>query len=379
MTAFKLNEISAVDAGAQEDALAILVKRAEPKDEIIDKAAYMTSSVDGHAHTISTKEIMNYETMESANIFVGSTSYGTSGDGDEYSHSHPWVISESGQLTIGESNGHTHEIEVRAMDGFMKDVVGKATDATDGGDTASPNTNAGEPVATSDDVAKDNKEVKHMSNAETNVAEITKQLEDVKAELAQSKVLANMSDAEKSFMADLADDDKESFVAKSADERLEVIKNAQDEDGVIYKSLDGTEFRKSQSDLADMAKRADDIQKQLDESVAKAEKADLEKSAESELGNLSGEVAVRGELLKAARKIGDEAVAILKGANEAMSDLMVERGSTEGDDGEKDPNAELEAIAKRIAADDKIDYLDAYEKACEGNPELYKSAMQGDK
>ena len=136
--------------------------------------------------------------------------------------------------------------------------------------------------------------------------------------------------------ASKAEDDAEEAEKRAGDleKRLDDIEKRDERDPVEYTADDGTVYRKSQGDLAKMAKR-------LDESERKTAQVELEKRADSVLKNLKGTIDVRAKLLKAAEEIGDEAVEVLKGADAAMSDLFKAAGQHGGStvDVEKDSAA----------------------------------------
>lgn len=108
--------------------------------------------------------------------------------------------------------------------------------------------------------------------------------------------------------------------------------------------------------------------KELSGMAETLEKAALEKRADSELGNLIGEVPAKGALLKAVDAIEDEetrkgAHEILASANKlAKSSLLKEHGRTthEMDDEAANAQAKLEKLAKEYAADKGVSYPVAF-------------------
>lgn len=105
MKEFVMNEISAVDYGAQAPALAVLMKRRSNDDEV-EKLVVLTDSVDGHQHAV----YLRSWTFEEGG---GETSESTS-DGESGEHCHPFVVNVDGTLTIGEANGHVHTVDIAA-------------------------------------------------------------------------------------------------------------------------------------------------------------------------------------------------------------------------------------------------------------------------
>src|SRR5688500_15780942 len=110
MRSFKMTEISAVDVPAQEGALAAIVKSAgglggiksipivKYRDEHDRSPSRLTTDVKGHSHLVTSMDAMS-----------GETTYGKM-PGEEYGHTHPWVRTLEGDVVIGASSGHTHEI-----------------------------------------------------------------------------------------------------------------------------------------------------------------------------------------------------------------------------------------------------------------------------
>lgn len=112
MVKFTIHEISAVDKGAQEGALATIMKRADgaPENnagELMEKLMLLTSVDGDHQHGIS---LDRYDLKNGGGSTHGSNLAG----GDGY-HSHPYVINADGTLTIGMSDGHTHDASASTL------------------------------------------------------------------------------------------------------------------------------------------------------------------------------------------------------------------------------------------------------------------------
>lgn len=122
MRTFKINEISAVDYGAQEPAKAVLIKRAydgkdpkgkkKKKKDMVEKMLILTSEDEGHQHVL-------YLDMDSIRHGGGHTSY-ASGSPDQHGHDHPYVINSDGSITIAADNGHTHSAELGELAARLK-------------------------------------------------------------------------------------------------------------------------------------------------------------------------------------------------------------------------------------------------------------------
>ena len=114
MVKFKMKELSAVDRPAQQGALVSIMKRDDGDDEGLEKhcgrVPVLTSADEGHVHMIWLDDDRG-----------GSTSWQTS-EGDEQGHSHPWIINPDGTLTIGEEDGHTHEVSAESVLAAMREL-----------------------------------------------------------------------------------------------------------------------------------------------------------------------------------------------------------------------------------------------------------------
>ncbi len=252
-------------------------------------AFYVLSAVNGHSHLIQMDEE------------GGQSSHNQAHD-DEMGHCHPWVLNEDGSVTIGMSDGHTHEVRM-----------------TRSSDSDSAGSDAGSKGRTEEETMTKQTET-------VNEQAVDQQLDALRAELQLAKAYGQLTDAQKVFASDLAEgDERDAFVTKSDDERQRLVEKAQEADPVAYACIDGTEIRKSAGDLViRLAKQADEATREL--AVEKAARADelLAKRAETELGSLPGDDVAKSALLRAVDTIADEAVRssvceILKAANERGS------------------------------------------------------------
>ena len=171
--------------------------------------------------------------------------------------------------------------------------------------------------------------------------------------LARLSAIVALPAAERAHFDSLGEAAGNAFLAKSATERAAVI-NAiavakRDGETVVYTSLDGATYRKSDDPrMVELAKRAD-------ASEALARSAQLEKRAGQEIPFLKGSTAAKTALLRAVDAIADETTRkgvaeLLKGANAAMSLLGKSIGSTGGDSPDSDsPVARFEAARVEFA------------------------------
>ncbi len=356
----RIDEISAVDIPAQEGARMAIMKRGAPGDEPgnkgkgggqdFSKGAALTTSEDGHAHLIRDKD------FDGVAVNAGETSYQTS-EGSESGHSHPWIRLEDGSLVIGESDGHTHTIAAIA-----------AKRATQG-----------EP-----DMSKSIE--KQLEEA---LAEIEKMKGESATALAKAaddlskarddRIRAAMSSSERKRFDGLSDDDRKTFLAGNKKKRGEEMAKWSDSDPVIYKAENGTEYRASQSEIAEIVKSADADRKETRLAKAEAADAKIEKRISVEFPAFPN-AAAAGALLKAAEGIEDEtlrkdAETLLKTSNAAIASLA-ESAGVGGDGGESQFAKASDTFGVKVAEIRKRDdcsHQVAMSKAREENPDLFKA------
>ncbi len=314
--------------------------REELDDDETIKGVFMTTSVDGHAHLI---EDTNFD---GGSLEGGTTSWSTS-EGEEFGHDHPWIKNMDGTISIGESEGHGHGIEI--------------TKWNSAGTADNKITITTEPKGEDESMSKE---------LETQVAKLTADLEASTAKLSTSLAFGSLSDAEKAYYSGLAEDERAAWVAKSADERAKDVKaevaKASEANKVVYKSLDGDLFYESDDPrLVKATKRADNAEKLALGEVHKREQVELEKRAGNELGNLSGDVAARAAILKAVDGIEDEdvkkaALATLKGANDTCKRMYDTRGTHERTPVDGDPMVKYDALVAKYMTDHDVEQGVAY-------------------
>jgi len=221
--------------------------------------------------------------------------------------------------------------------------------------------------------------------------DLQKQLDDLRAENetlkkanATATAVAALSEPQRAHYGSLKGDEaKAAFLSKADGDRQKEIDDLRKGDPVLYKALDGAEFRASDGDrMISIAKRADDNARRLALSEAQRSQESLAKRADTELDHCPGTVEVRSALLKAVDGIGDEAtrtgvLEILKAGNTAMATTSKPRGirATPAGGGES-ANAELDRLAKAyMEKNPKVNYYDAYAVVSEANPALLKRAI----
>lgn len=346
---FRMDEISPVDVPAQEGAVISIMKRrqsGEPPQRVSKRSA-MTDAVDGHSHTV----LLDFGDGERTS---GSTSYGyMPGVDNEYGngHTHPWLMDEEGNITIGESSGHTHTIQT-----FSKQA-GSADQSAD--------------TSTAGNIGK---REDHMSDTNTTTAEdaSAERISKLEKDLAFAKSFGELTDDQKDHYSKLGEDEKKSFISKSADERQAEIDELKKADEVVYKSLDGTVFRKSDDErLVKMAKRADDNERAFRKAEQERKDIEFAKRAKDEFGNLPGDESTHVEIVKALDSITDgearqKAFEVLKSASSTFVKAFERVGTSDTESAEGDtPEARLNKMAKDYEKEHKVSFAKAYQAVCE--------------
>ena len=186
----KLDELAAVNAGAQAAQGTVVLKRKPDSKKpapmtSVEKRSALTTATLGHTHLV-------YGIDDSA---AGTTSYESTyvegGSNDCYTgHCHPWVRNADGSISVGEAMGHTHAIG--AMSAEL--VTGDANKST-------------RPVAKSQ-AGPTSKETTTMpTEQEIQIADLTKRNERLER-------VAKMSGRHKSHFDTLIGEDADAFVAQ---------------------------------------------------------------------------------------------------------------------------------------------------------------------
>lgn len=434
MRAFKLNEISAVDAPAQAGARAVILKRdaeASAEDLVKRGKAVLTTATEGHTHLVM------LENFDGVPMSSGQTSLQQRLDRPHEGHSHPWVMLEDGNVVIGEVDGHTHEPDVyskaefaaamrkaRGKDGFampdgsfpvrnetdLKNAIAAFEKAADKPAAAAHIKRRAEALDLAGQLPSDGELATHIAkstadpsaptNGDTTMADedLKKQLEAANAKATQlsksmAALLALGADGI-DYVNKLGEQEREAFLGKSEDEQKAEIAKAQeaakDQNPVVYTASDGTEYRKNDDQrLVSMAKQRDEDRKELEKQRRQNEDLEFAKRANAEFGKLAGEDRIKVAVLRAiekGEKIEDEkdreaAIAMLKGANEAVKLSEQVRGHGYGGsaDDDESPEAQLEKKAREYAEKHSLEFAQAYAKFIDTQEgrELYEKVVGG--
>ncbi len=195
--------------------------------------------------------------------------------------------------------------------------------------------------------------------ADEKLAKVQDQLDAANKVLDVANKVNALGSVVKAHYDTLGDEDKTSFLAKSADDQntdVEVAKKAAaDLNPVVYTAGDGSEYRKNDDHrLVAMAKQADDDRKENAKLRKAAADADLRKRAETDLSNLPGSIEAHMALLKSAESIEDEklrneAITTLKAKNESLESAFSDVGSGIAPTGNGTPLGELNDLSKAYA------------------------------
>lgn len=355
MKKLRLDEISWVDRPAQEPARMAIMKR-----DSVQKRLILTTEMSGHAHMIVGTQGSSEGMSE---LRAGQTSM-------VHGHVHDWVVDDVGNIRIGDADGHSHGIGIlieKVGDGDLEEE--KLAGLLRGVD------NLGEGMDDSSMTKQNTPE----GDAEKGIPQ--EQFEAMQKRAERAEAVAKLSTDERTYFDGLDTGDQDKFLAKSDKEREAIVKNAQDENSVVYTAEDGTEFRKSDDTrLVQMAKDRDADRAELRKQREQAETAQFEKRATEELGHLKGETSDKAVLLKSVEGIEDEEqrgriLEILKsqdaGIGKAMTRVGHKGSGSEGDSAE----AKIAAMAKKRAAEKGISEEKAYMEVLESSEgqELHKA------
>ncbi len=396
MEKFRLDEVSFVRRPAQGLALADIAKSDDAvlpditKGGIIDTATVKDDT--GHQHGIN----VTHDPDGAAHIYL---SY--AGEGESGQHSHDVIMTADGTFMITENFGHDHEIDEAEIRRLIMAVLTKAEfEIPEEADIAvllslwdqNGDDSLQKDGEMPDDVKKGADDLKKAQDA---VTKAEGQRDAAVAENAVLKAVSEMNDVEKAFYEKLdKEDDKKRFRDAGRKERMEKMGQANDADPVVYKSeRTGAQFRKSDDPrMIDIAKAADEDHAELVKARTDAEEASFKKTAEDDLAKMAGDVDVRTAIVKAVQKSdeSDEMKDKMMQALKSHAGDMSKATTTLGKDGlaksdeegtiskKADAEAELERVTKELQEKDSaLGYYDAYEKACELHPEVYKTAIGG--
>jgi chromosome segregation ATPase len=218
-----------------------------------------------------------------------------------------------------------------------------------------------------------------MTQLENDIAALTKRAEDAEFQLHITKLDAPMAEAYES----LSSEEKEAYRAADAATREQILAKAAEKlrgDDVVPEQLQ---------------KRLDDIQKRLDEEVAKREAAEalakrerdaremqeMIKRAETEFAGLPGTAEEKGAVLKSLTKLTSEEqeaiTKLLKAGNACLLQGMTSRGSDAVGKGVSDSWGEIEKRAEAWVREGKYPTLaKAVAALVEKEPQLYEAYLQ---
>jgi len=215
------------------------------------------------------------------------------------------------------------------------------------------------------------------------IDDLRKENETLKKANATATAVAALADPHRAHYGSLKTDElKAAFLSKSEPERQREIEEIRKGDPVLYKALDGTEFRSSDGDrMIRLAKQADENAQRLAKSEFERAEENLAKRAGIDASHLPGDVKVRSALLKAVDSITDEptrtaVLEAIRAGNSAMAKSGDRIGTREVPGSPGSPSSDLEAKAREYMAKNAgVDFYTAYDKVATAHPELAKAAV----
>lgn len=335
-----LREISLVDQPMQDPARVAILKRSDDTD--VHKRIAVTSMTAGHAHSVLTA---NYQGGENR---IGQTSY-------VEGHVHDWIMDEAGNIFIADAAGHSHGIAV-----LTKNQPGAPAAGED-------NNPAGTTKAAPSGAEIDNMTPEQMAALQKAADEgKAKIAELIKANDRSQSILALTAEQRAHFDA-LKGAEQDQFLALTAEQRDGVVKNLRDANPVVFKSNDGTEYRKNDdARLIKMARENDQRAVELAREQSIRKQADLEKRAEVEFKALGGDVTVKAALLGAVEGITDattrdKVLEALKAHDAGLGAAFTRVGTSTPANVNKRAGERLDELATSYAATNKCDLGKAYE------------------
>ena len=338
MKEFRMDEIGAVDRPAQVGAKMTIMKRH------VEKRLALTTMTAGHAHMIVGTTSSSEEMGE---LRAGQTSF-TDG------HSHSWIMDDAGNIILADSEGHTHGIGALIMKSDLEalaNVLPKEGSLADllkeGQETVS------EKTATKSGASED-----IMPKPEDQAAKdkaVKDQIDKLEKRAKHAEKIAELNDAEKTYMKDLGKKDQDRFLGLDADGRANELKKNDEDDKIVFTD-NGTDYRKSDDPrLVNLAKAAKAEREKSDLLAKAAKDTELQKQA-SELQYLPGETKDKIALLKGIDAMSDEdrstALDNLKAQNKLMEKHFKTLGTTTSPKTGENAENDLDEMAKSLQEKD---------------------------
>lgn len=290
-----------------------------PKDGDLAKGMFGDDADDMARPTMTTETEGHQHVFDDAGQ-AGETTCAQS-QGEQYGHTHSWVRMLDNSVVFAATDGHTHE------------VLPTTKSATGGEANMSDTKN-------------------EVDAAKAQTEAVQKSLNEMTKRAERAEAISKLNADERGLFETLGAD-ADAFLAKTVEQRAEQVKESKDSNRVVFKALDGTEYRASDDKrLIALAKKADADSKATAEAIAKAEQIGFEKRANEEIPHLPGTVEVRAKVLKVLQGV-EGASEILKAAEAALAKAFVAQGTTAGADLNKAED-KLENLAKAHAEAKKV-------------------------
>ena len=213
--------------------------------------------------------------------------------------------------------------------------------------------------------------------------ELTAKIRELEVENSRLTKLAQMTDAQRAHFSKLATDDQATFINLTPAARQGVLDDIAKADTVVYKSLSGHEYRKSDDlRMIELAQATDAATKMAQNAEVEKRNMEFEKRGNETLphfakgvkGNLRGRImkALNGEFSDPAEY--EEAIRCFKAADYALGDMEKAKGVNP----HLEPTAtnvaqqELEHKVNEFAKRNNMPYAAAFVQATATDPEIRK-------
>ena len=366
MRTLKINEISAVDRPAQEGARAMIMKRNDAPVEKLggDLVDMLSGETDGHQHGI------RFIRGEDGSLGM-LTQYAAGPHELMETHDHQIVQNADGSFEMGVNHGHTHNLDMETIRASALAFITK-------------NDDPGVIWVEGDTLAALTKTANVVTKGETEMSDDNKAvLAALEKRAERAETINKMSGYVRKHFDGLTEANQSIFIEMTGAEQTADVTKAAEGNAVVFKSVDGTEFTKSDDPrLVQMAKDRDADRAELAKSNEAVAKADLTKRAEA-LAHIPGDVETRVEMLKAIDGIPDvakrdTALAALAAQDLALGAAFKAAGTSETVTGVNTDADELDVLAKAYASENKVSEAIAYGevlKTAKGS-ELYAKSVQ---
>ena len=198
--------------------------------------------------------------------------------------------------------------------------------------------------------------------------DLSAELEKRDRRIADLEVILSMEPHVRAHYEKLSASKQREFLSLDDFARSDRVAKAAEADSVVYTADNGDEFRKSDDPrLVKMARERDEERRQAEKYRIEAERADLCKRANDELGSVPGSELAKSELIRTVDGIEDEEVRsevgkILKACEKVFKMAMSTRGVSSGAGVSESAQDQIDRGVRKIMDRDGITESEAYSK-----------------